>query len=129
MSSSTPLFLWFISKVRFCSIYVHDVYVDWNVPCISYGPKCCCGRLRDFILWYATLRINLSMFICISGIARCSFWTLVLETSWSLQTPIASSVRMRLQRLQRSRPQVPCSSDEQFYYSCWNFPYSQQILY
>ena len=28
-------FLWFISIVRFCSIYIQDVYVDWNVPCIA----------------------------------------------------------------------------------------------
>ena len=46
-------FLWFISKVRCCSIYIHDVYVDWNVPCISCSPKCYYGHLWDCIWWYA----------------------------------------------------------------------------
>ena len=28
-----------ISKVRCVSIYIHDVYVDRNAPCINYSPN------------------------------------------------------------------------------------------
>ena len=33
------------------------MYVDWNVPCISYSLKCYYGRLWDFIWWYAPCSI------------------------------------------------------------------------
>ena len=45
----TPQFLWFISKMRCCKIYIH---VYSNIPCISYSPKCYYGHLRDCIWWY-----------------------------------------------------------------------------
>ena len=36
-----------------------DVYVDWNIPCISYSVKCYYyGRLWDFIWWYAVLNLG-----------------------------------------------------------------------
>ena len=50
--------LWFISKVRCCSIFIHDVYIDWYVPYITYSPKCYLGRLLDFIWWYAPCNYN-----------------------------------------------------------------------
>ena len=52
--NSPPLVLWFISNVRCCSIFIHDVYVDWNVPCINYSPKYYYDHLWDFIWWYAS---------------------------------------------------------------------------
>ena len=49
-------FLWFILRVRCCSVYIHDVYVDWNISCIKYSPKCCYGHLWDFIWQYTPSR-------------------------------------------------------------------------
>ena len=54
MSSSTPHFLWFISNVGCCSIYIHDVYVDWNIPGISYSPKCLLWSTIGFYLVVCT---------------------------------------------------------------------------
>ena len=45
-----PHFLWFISNVRCSILFIHDVYVDWNVPCINYGPICYYGRLWVFLV-------------------------------------------------------------------------------
>ena len=39
-------FIWWYAP---CRIYIHDVYVDWNIPCINYSLKCYYGRLWDFI--------------------------------------------------------------------------------
>ena len=35
---------------------IPDVYVNWNVPYISYNPKCYYGRLWDFIWSYAPIK-------------------------------------------------------------------------
>ena len=45
-------FLWCISRMRCCNIYIHGLYVDWNIPCISYSSKCSNGHLWNFIWWY-----------------------------------------------------------------------------
>ena len=34
-----------IYRILFGGIYIYDVYVDWNIPCISYSPECYYGHL------------------------------------------------------------------------------------
>ena len=41
----------------FDGIYIDDVYVDQNVPCVSYSSKCYYGRLWYFIWWYTPCSI------------------------------------------------------------------------
>ena len=56
-SPPPPPNLWFISRVRCSSIYIHDVHEDWNVPCISYSPNCFNDHLWYFIWWYTPCSI------------------------------------------------------------------------
>ena len=106
MSSLTPHFLWFtcpyplkvqasptmrsqgrrISKVRCCGIHIHDVYVEWNIPCISYSYTCYYGHLWDFIWWYAPCSIYIhDVYVewnipCISYSYKCYYghlWDLI----------------------------------------------------
>ena len=49
-----------IYRILFGGIYIYDVYVDWNIPCISYSPKCYYGRVWDFYLVVYTLKILMS---------------------------------------------------------------------
>ena len=53
MSSSTPPPPQWGAVVFF----IHKVYVDWNIACIRYSPKCNIGHLWDFIWWYAPCSI------------------------------------------------------------------------
>ena len=39
-----------------CSIFIHDVYVDLNIPVISYSPKRYYGHLWDLYLVVCTLK-------------------------------------------------------------------------
>ena len=57
-----PHCLWLISQVRCCSIFIHDVYVDWNITEINYSPKCYFGRLWDYIWGYAPYRKQMISF-------------------------------------------------------------------
>ena len=43
-----------------CSIFIHDVYVDLNIPVISYSPKCYYGHLWDLHLVVCTLMNSLT---------------------------------------------------------------------
>ena len=42
-------------KGRCSSIYINDVYVDWNIPCISYSPKMLLWSSTGFYLVVCTL--------------------------------------------------------------------------
>ena len=50
--------------------FIHDVYADWNIRCISYCPICYSGRQCDFIWWYAPYRIALVSCLSLSLLSR-----------------------------------------------------------
>ena len=68
-----PQLLWFISQVICCSIYIHDVYVDWNVQYISYSSKYTLKRIE--ILWILDL-FFMWLTVNVMCLNPCSYMTI-----------------------------------------------------
>ena len=53
---------------QICNIYIHDIYVDWNIPSNRYRPKCYYDHFfilfasmhptRAFSIWITTANLN-----------------------------------------------------------------------